>query len=87
MKDIKNFIVEEAQSIREEIKFPIQKYLCYAKTEKDVLAIIDHIKAGVKTALDYRNSVAKKQHIDSGVEKGNKVLNKYYDAILKLEEK
>lgn len=86
MKDIKEFIVEETQSAKEEIKFPIQKYLSYAKTEKDILEIIDHIKSGVKTALDYRNSVAKKQHVDSNIEKGNKVLNKYYDAILKWYE-
>ena len=87
MKDIKEFIVEEIQSPSEEIKFPIQKYLSYAKTEADVLEILNHIKSGIKTALDYRKKVAKKQNVDSNIEKGNKVLDKYYDAILKLEEK
>lgn len=83
MKDIKEFIIEN-QSISEEITFPIQKYLCYAKTEDDVRAIIGYIEKGVKTGLTYRKSVVKKQK-DSNIEKGNKVLDKYYDAILKWE--
>ena len=86
MKDIKEFIVEN-QSISEEITFPIQKYLSYAKTEADVRAIISYIEKGVKTGLTYRKAVAKKQNVDSNIEKGNKVLDKYYDAILKWEEK
>jgi hypothetical protein len=86
MKSLNEFIIEN-RSISEEITFPIQKYLSYAKTEDDVRAIIDYIENGVKKGLTYRKAVAKKQNVDSNIEKGNKVLDKYYDAILKWEEK